>query len=95
MQNEYIKYSCQHRIQRVHYSLPFCCVHLLWKREGNIKRAVLVIEILDFIKNLFILFREFSKEREKAQSRGDFQKLRAKQQEPKNIYRFSTFLRHF
>lgn len=29
---------------------------------------------------LFILFREFSKEREKAKARGDFQKLREKQQ---------------
>ena len=30
--------------------------------------------------NIISLFREFSKEKEKAQSRGDFQRLRAKQQ---------------
>ena len=29
---------------------------------------------------MFIFFREFSKEREKAKARGDFQKLREKQQ---------------
>ena len=40
----------------------------------------------------FVLVREFSKEREKAQSRGDFQKLRAKKQMEEDLQGYMDWL---
>lgn len=43
-------------------------------------KEVLNLLLPTFIKYFFFLHREFSKEREKAKARGDFHKLREKQQ---------------
>lgn len=54
------------------------CIHfqILSKQE---KKVIGRINIVRFIIHI-IFFREFSKEREKAKARGDFHKLREKQQ---------------
>ena len=57
---------------------------ILFELDFDVKFPLLsLLQILSDFKitiNISFLFREFSKEKEKAQSRGDFQRLRAQQQ---------------
>ena len=46
------------------------------------------------LKMIALLFREFSKEREKAKSRGDFQKLREKQQIEDDLRGYLEWITH-
>ena len=49
------------------------------------------VRLLDSLEPVFCC-REFSKEREKAQSRGDFQKLRAKQQMDEDLQGYMDWI---